>query len=145
MIDPSDIEIISIQNLLVEITGRGPVVIDEIHWGAYSKEWLGSGEKTVRLYLQVGITAKGDRATKEVIVVGNFGFEFIFEVENLEDWISKSEEGGIKLDAHLRTTLRMLAYSTARGMVLLQTSGTGLDGFILPVIHPNRIRELEGE
>ncbi len=71
----------------------------------------------------------------ELELTGEFGIEYFFEIENLDDLIFE-EESENKIDARLMVTLISLGFSTSRGVVLEKTQNTFLKGIILPVIDP---------
>jgi hypothetical protein len=78
------------------------------------------------------------------LIKANFTIDFDFEVENMADFVKKTEDtSSVEVSAELGTALMGIVYSTARGIVLTRTAGTVLDGIILPVIDPALL--LEGE
>lgn len=67
-----------------------------------------------------------------------FHFQYLFQVENLED-LYKSEGGEFLIDGALTVTLIGILYSTARGLVLSNTQNVVPGGLILPVVNPSDI------
>jgi hypothetical protein len=67
---------------------------------------------------------------------GEYNIEYIFTIENLEDYIvpNKEPNSPVVLHTSLLHTLLSIVYSTSRGIVLSRTQGTSIDGVVLPVI-----------
>jgi len=65
-----------------------------------------------------------------------FVLQFLFEVENLDDFTSQNEEGTTSVSGELSMTLAGIAYSTARGVILNTTEQSTIKGILLPVINP---------
>ncbi|WP_316813242.1 hypothetical protein [Pedobacter heparinus] len=82
---------------------------------------------------------------REPIISANFTIEFVFIIENLDEFRfvdekkNENEEPTIKIHKDLGIALMSIVYSTARGIILTRTAGTVLDGAILPVIDPASI------
>ncbi|GAH33667.1 unnamed protein product [marine sediment metagenome] len=84
---------------------------------------------------------------KELGLNGEYGIEFLFEIDNFEEFIEKNDEEkhtdgtndqeDSMVSGVLGGTLMGIVYSTARGMILERTQGTYFKGVILPVINPN--------
>lgn len=65
-----------------------------------------------------------------------FILQFLFEVENLDDFTSQNNEGTTSVSGELSMTLAGIAYSTARGVILNTTEQSTIKGILLPVINP---------
>ncbi|MFN8117385.1 MAG: hypothetical protein U0W65_14815 [Bacteroidia bacterium] len=65
-----------------------------------------------------------------------FHLLYIFQVENLKDFASLTEDGKIDLDSRLGITLASMSHSTSRGVFLTRFQGTALQRFVLPVVNP---------
>lgn len=81
----------------------------------------------------------------------NFDILFTFIIKDLNRFVTVTPET-FKVKIQLGSMLIMIAYSTARGIILTRTAGTSLEGLILPVIDPltilpkpRRMREGEEE
>lgn len=72
---------------------------------------------------------------KTLGLTAEYGIEFHFEVDNLNDFTIDANETS-NLDTALGATLLGIAYSTSRGIVLERMQGTFFEGVILPVIDP---------
>lgn len=70
---------------------------------------------------------------------GEFEFAFIFQVENLNELVSKNDQDKINVTGALGNAIASITYSTARGILYCRLSGTGLKNFMLPVINPNQL------
>lgn len=92
--------------------------------------------KAARFVLTISMTGVDEETQKPLSVSGEYSIEFLFTVENLEDYVIRGET--ITLDANLGVTLLSIAYSTARGIIATRTMGTVLNGIILPVIDPKK-------
>ena len=65
---------------------------------------------------------------------------FIFFLENFEDLVTPSgPDGGLVVDGQAMSHLLGMAYSTSRGMILVKTRGTSLEGSLLPVLDPKTL------
>jgi len=119
-----------------------PVEAEEIRVG-YSQESGFNLEKKlvrIRLYIQI----EGYRRKKPLGLQGEYGIEFLFIVENLEEYIESQKQPQNKnnkelymVSSILGSTLMGIVYSTARGIILERTHGSYFRGVILPVINPN--------
>jgi len=94
-------------------------------------------QKNIRIRLEILLDGIDEQETL-IGVQGDFGLDFHFHIENIEEFIEESE-GNKKISDNLGTTLISIAYSTARGIVLERTQGTFLNGTILPVIDPKEL------
>lgn len=94
-------------------------------------------EKMVRIQLFILLKARGNNASN-LGIQGEFGIEFNYKVDNLDNLCTKENDGKRHYDASLGTTLMSISYSTARGIILQQTQGSiiSLSGVIMPVINP---------
>lgn len=92
--------------------------------------------KMVRLRLTINM--KGiDGSNNEIGVKGNYCIDFVYLIENLDDYISWEENGeSFGVDEALAATISGISYSTARGIILDRTQVTEFRGIILPVIDP---------
>jgi hypothetical protein len=61
-----------------------------------------------------------------------YGIEFHFEVENLNDFAKEQQDGTFQLDAAMGATLLGIAFSTARGIIFERTRGTFSTGSSCP-------------
>jgi hypothetical protein len=68
-----------------------------------------------------------------------FHFVYIFKVDNLDELAVPDKNGPIMLDSFLGNALSSITYSTSRGVLLTRLQGTAFNGFILPVINPNKL------
>lgn len=71
--------------------------------------------------------------------IGNFHFVFIYQIANLEELAERDKNNLIKLDPALGNVLSSITYSTARGILLTKLQGTAFQGFVLPIINPNKL------
>lgn len=94
-------------------------------------------EKAIRIRLEILMLAV-DGEDKEIGLNAEYGIEFHFVVENLDEFVEV--EGDKKsISGMLGGTLMGIAYSTARGIVFDRTQGTHFKGVILPVIDPKEL------
>ena len=92
-------------------------------------------KKNIRVRLEIILDGIDERENL-IGIQGDFGLDFHFHVENLDEFIEELD-GNKKVSGNLGPTLISIAYSTARGIVIERTQGTFLNGTILPVIDPN--------
>ncbi len=96
-------------------------------------------KKGVRLRLETKLQGHDDD-DKPLGLEAEYGIEFHFIVDNLEDFIEQEEEH-VELKGILWGTLMGIAYSTARGIIFDRTQGTFFKGVIIPVIDPKKLVE----
>ena len=77
---------------------------------------------------------------KEFIASAEYTIEFIFTIQDLQEFIDQSKDPFI-MDNHLVCTLLAIVYSTTRGIVLTRTQGTIMEGIIMPVVNPTTLLE----
>ncbi|MFC6100305.1 hypothetical protein [Olivibacter domesticus] len=70
--------------------------------------------------------------------IADYLYDFIFQVENLEEYVLKKEEKPL-FSGILISTLLTIAYSTLRGILHTKLADTPLKDFILPIISPNEL------
>ena len=89
-----------------------------------------------------------NKKQEELEIRASYTHEFIFRVDNLQDFVDSPEENEEKeenIDPILLGTLAGIAYSTVRGIVMNRTQGTALNAVILPVIDPKKLTDLTVE
>jgi hypothetical protein len=96
-------------------------------------------EKGVRIRLEA-ILEGHDDDDKPLGLEAEYGIEFHFVVDNIEDFIDE-EEDEVEIKGILWGTLMGIAYSTARGIIFDRTQGTFFKGVIIPVIDPKKLVE----
>lgn len=119
-------------------------------------EYLENAAKPARIVMELGtsplfnlddrkcrfrlhIKLAGQDNTDAILGINaEFLLDFIFEIENMNDFIVHHKED-ILVHPLLGSTLLGICFSTARGIVLERTKGTPLAGFILPVINPSKV------
>ena len=77
-----------------------------------------------------------NKAGKPIGVEGSFQIGFTFKVENLTGHAIQIPGIDEKVPSpEIVIPLLGTAYSTARGMIMVKTSGTYLEGFALPIVN----------
>jgi hypothetical protein len=76
---------------------------------------------------------------------GFFHIVFFLEVDNLEDLAELGSDKRMQIHPALANAVASISYSTARGIMLSRFQGTALSGFILPVIDPNALLNIQKE
>lgn len=89
-------------------------------------------EKMVRIRTSIFLSSKG-KDGEELELSGNFGIEYIFRIDNLEDFRLVDKNEMPQYDNSIILEILSIAYSTSRGIVLQKTEGTALSGVILPI------------
>lgn len=92
-------------------------------------------QKNVRIRLLLKIIGMNEKR-EPVGVIGDFGIEFHFHVENLDEFITEQDDKKL-IDRKLGGTLLGIVFSTTRGMIMEKTVLSPLGMVILPVIDPN--------
>lgn len=132
---------IKITNAQVNATDDGENGWDEISLSVSTKT-LFNESNGCRVVFALDMEKLNDEG--ESIIKANFTIDFDFEIENMSDFVRKTDDPkSIDVSSELGVTLMGIIYSTARGIILTRTAGTVLDGIILPVINPAIL--LEGE
>lgn len=94
-------------------------------------------EKLVRSDFSFNVATKSsEKSTEEA--KASYQFAFIFNVENLEELVTK-EEDGLRINSNLGNAIASITYSTSRGILLSRFMGTVMQDFMLPVISPNEL------
>lgn len=134
-----------------------PDLVDGVSFRVESEEAFNVEQKQVRIILNIWIDAyaepekpEGEAAKPEPTKYEEIGFcrlGFTFFLENFADLIHPAEknEGGLIVDSLAMANLLAMAYSTSRGMMLVKTRGTSLEGSLLPVIDPQQLMDKEME
>jgi len=89
------------------------------------------------IYARLFVEMEGQDEKGQPLGVGAaYAFEFVIQVDNLEEFTVTDANGQRLLHGLLGNTLMGIMFSTTRGMILERTKGTYLAGTILPVIAP---------
>jgi hypothetical protein len=145
-IDPEKIQIINIKTLKGNIddgSETDPTTITGYRFKTDLAIALNLEEKIVGLKLTIHIETL-DKNKHELDIKASYTHEFVFRVENLEDFVDPKEEDEKEenIDPLLIGTLAGIAYSTLRGIIITRTQGTPLNAVILPVIDPKKVTGL---
>ena len=75
---------------------------------------------------------------------GFFRFCFTYQVNKLKK-LAKVSKGKVhEVSSDLAIAIASMTYSTSRGILLTRFQGTDLEDFILPVVNPAALLEIEG-
>lgn len=99
-------------------------------------------DKLVKADFKLNVTSKSEGGNLEE-TRGDFHFVFIFKIENLAELAIQNKKHIIDLDPRLGNALASITYSTTRGILFTRLKGTSLEDFILPVIDPNSLLNME--
>jgi len=88
-------------------------------------------KKSFKISLSVLLEYEGQK-------IADYLYDFIFQVENLEEYIREKDDKPL-FSGTLISTLLTIAYSTLRGILHAKLADTQLKDFILPVINPNEL------
>lgn len=95
---------------------------------------------TVGIQLRFGYSVTTGKASPPPDISGRFVLDFIFAVDNLPDFLTKSEGKTVPtVHPQLVLLLSSVAYSTARGILWTRLAGTVLEGVSLPLIDPREL------
>ncbi|MCZ8020211.1 MAG: hypothetical protein O9302_03270 [Cyclobacteriaceae bacterium] len=140
---PEKIKILSIKILggNIEIGSNvelSKIVSFNVKYGIEDQLFLESKQFSFIFYSSFTALDKDDA---NIEAKADYKIEFVFEVENIEDYITKKDEESRIITLHniLLSTLLSIVYSTSRGIILSRTLGTSIDGIILPVIDINEL------
>ena len=118
---------------------------DHITVGCSHNSKFDFDEGAVLIILDVKLSGM-DKNNKEIGLEGDFCIEFLFRIENFDEFVIESKETvdnkevtTKQVDGILGGALMGICYSTARGIILERTKGTPFrdSGMIIPVINPN--------
>ncbi len=152
-IEPEKIHILSIKTLKGKIENNEDASSSAIVGYRYKNALavaLNLDEKIVGLKHTIYIDTL-NKKQEELEIRASYTHEFIFRVDNLNDFVNVPEENeGTEekeenIDPILLGTLAGIAYSTVRGIVMNRTQGTALNAVILPVIDPKKLTDLTVE
>lgn len=100
-------------------------------------EGLNQKEKLAKLILKFEIIAVLSKKAKQESK-GTFNFEYIFHIENMEEYVIKRKREFLVKNV-LGANLLGISYSTSRGLIIAKTKGTFLENAFLPIIHPDEL------
>lgn len=144
-IDPEKISMLSLKTKKGSIEEGENPISRQINGYTFNFQ-VGTGmrleEQIIGIELGIEIIAIDD-SKKPIGAKGSYTHEIIFRVENLEDFIEKSEDGSVRtVDVNIISTLMGVSYSTIRGIIFTRTQGTSLGAVLLPVIDPKKLTQL---
>lgn len=143
-IDADKIHVLDIKTLAgnIECKSQEDVKKIEAHQFEFELSYgLAVKDNIIGFKLVVDIVAI-DKRRQPLSIEGSYTHEMIFKVDNLDDFIEKTDKGDM-IDAGLGSTLVSIIYSTVRGIIYNRTQGTSLGVVILPVVAPLRLMGLE--
>lgn len=74
---------------------------------------------------------------------GSFHFVYTFHVENLEELVFYNAKKTLDVDVNLGNALAAISHSTSRGVLMTRFQGTALESFIMPIIDPKKLLNVE--
>lgn len=98
-------------------------------------------DKLIKADFKVDITTKSE-GENQIEAHGEFHFVYVFHVENLEELAIPDKKYQIELNGGLGNSIASITYSTTRGILFARLKGTALENFVLPVINPNKLLNL---
>ncbi len=97
-----------------------------------------TSQNLVRVMIQssfFGLSSEGE----PVGITGTYEINFQMTVDNMDEFIIRSDDGKEMFNHQIAVVMVSVAYSTARGMVLERTLGTIMGGVFLPVVDANAL------
>lgn len=73
-----------------------------------------------------------------VVAKAEIAVEYVFVVQNFQELYHMDENDVLQVDQNLTESIKAIAYSTTRGLLMDKFRDTPLDGIILPVIDPRK-------
>lgn len=144
MVDPNKISLVSVKLLKGSIQSDVDIILNKpkSKWHNFVFNLIVNTNreiKLIRLIIEVNIN-HADEERRPTNPAASFTTEFIYHIDNMEEVVRFDEETkGATLNGELAVTLTSISYSTLRGVVLMRTQGTVLDGVILPIIDPKKL------
>jgi hypothetical protein len=87
-------------------------------------------KQLIRVIIEAAISVRAD--SKDVKAGAKFQIDNYFHYGELQKY-AHEEQGKVLIETMFADTVKGLAYSTARGIILSKLSGTFLEGTILPI------------
>ena len=75
----------------------------------------------------------------EVHKLAEFGYEFNFTIDGLDNYISYKSHNSFEIEKELDLWLNNIVIATSRGIIYTEFQGTPLDDLILPLTNPDLI------
>jgi len=75
----------------------------------------------------------------DVNKLAEFGYEFNFTIDGLDDYISLQSHNTFEIEKELDVWLNNIVIATSRGIIYTELQGTPLDDLILPLTNPDLI------
>lgn len=138
---PEKINIVNTQIVKCNISCPFDVSLENVQGHEYNLEFelaFNLDDSMVKADFELTVTTKSAEQV-ESEASGDFHFVFIYHIENLNELAVPNKNKEITLHGGLGNALASITYSTSRGMLFSQLRGTGLEGFMLPVIDPNTL------
>lgn len=142
-VDPALIHLIGIRIIKEHLESSEeflefPVQVESFVFGHDYNQSLNLDTNGLRARLFLRLKAVNDK-NEDLGLEAEYGVEFHFMVDNLNDFVEKQENEVIKLRGALSATLAGISYSSARGIVWEKLSGTAFSHIVLPVINPSEL------
>lgn len=139
MIDPEKIhltEIVILKNLIDSTDAylEQPTKPEKVLMQLDTNFWFEFENTLSRFRLNIKLEGQNEQA-EPIGLTGEFLLDFHFQIENLLDFITQTDNGP-QVERIVGGTMLGIGFSTARGIVMERTKGTPFAGFILPVINP---------
>ncbi len=99
-------------------------------------------DSLVKADFELKLSTKSKEEIEEE-ATGNFHFVYIYSVENLNELVISDDNNELIINGSLGNAMASITYSTSRGILFARLKGTGLESFILPVIDPNSLLEID--
>lgn len=144
--EPGKIHLVRIDILKCHIDSPFELSVGKIKGHEFNMDFdLGFNleDKLIKADFKLNVISRSDSVNLEE-ATGEFVFTFIYNVENLDELATVNKKKHITLDGRLGNAVASITYSTVRGILFTRLKGTSLEGFILPVIDPNRLLHEEG-
>ena len=119
-----------------------PQAINEYSVDTATNSAFNFKDKLCRFRLFLKFSAMG-KDKNPLGLEAEYGIEFHYLVENLNDFLMHKEGNKVQIDGVLGNTLCNISYSTARGIILERMQGTYFDGVILPIVEPSKLLQNE--
>lgn len=143
-VDPDKIHLLDVKIVKGNVDAGNDLVEDRLHsFGIHFdiKDSFQLKEKLARFLFTTKFNGL-DKKDKQLPLSAEFSFDFVFKVDNLEDYIANLDQGNntVEVSSALGHVLIAIVYSTARGIILTRTQGTVIkNGILLPVINTQRL------
>lgn len=116
-----------------------------LQYGLGFERYMSVSNNKIKVVMYLEIQSK-DPDNSFINVKGNFTTEFVFGVDDFNNYIEKDREGSVTyIEEQLTMSILNIVYSTSRGIIYTRCLGTVLGNVILPVLSSQYLLEISNK